>query len=520
MKRRLHAAIPSLVLLGLVTAPAPASAGDPNLADYVFDGSRIFWFEWTSDTHIDTLASASEEDRLGWATGEAVSVIRPFFIVVTGDLTDSTDGIIYGTGPHDSEWISYRGIVVDDHGMGAEFYFDVPGNHDAYGDGTLAFYRRYSVQGTADDQMQHQWRLDLPFGSYHFVSVATPANDGLQWPFDNKEFTVEEMDQTQAFFDANRDVRLTMVFGHHDFVGVDRANVLQTQMIEAGAAHYFQGHEHDVGVRIGTGNILRFRVNSLGQAGSGHFGVVAVDADAVSYNLVSADDPWPLVVVTAPVDARLGPGNDTVNPFAPPVTTDCAEAPVRALVFDSSPVTAVRFNWDGGEWLAMAQWPGEEAQWRGRFDAGTLSTGLHTLTVEATGSATRSMTIQVDAIADTCNLGPEDPPPGADADADADADGDADAGADADADADADAEAEAEASADADADGDADADADADAHPDVTGDTASDAAGDGGEVSLGGGGCGCRAAGPSSGSAWACAAAIVASLVLRRRRAR
>ena len=383
----------------------------------------MFWFAWITDTHIDTLLSPSEESRLAWAVGDAVSVVRPYFIVVTGDLTDSTDGVIYGTGPHEEEWTSYRGIL-DAAGMGPEYYLDLPGNHDAYGDGELVYYRRHSVLGSSDDATQHQWRLDLPFGSYHFVGVATPANDGRQWPWDNKEFTDAELAQTAEFFAANRDTDLTLVFGHHDFTGVSRGGVLEDQMIEAGAAYYFHGHEHDVGVRVGRGNILRLRISSLGQAWNDHFAVVAVDANALSYAVVSADDPWPLIVVTAPVDARLGPGNDTIDPYAPPVPTRCAEAPVRALVFDEGAVTAVRFRWDDGGWTDMARWPAEEAQWRGRFDARTLTAGLHTLTVQAVGSRTRAVEIQVDTVDGACDLGPEDPPPGPDADADADADAD------------------------------------------------------------------------------------------------
>jgi hypothetical protein len=484
MRRSLVVPASVFLLLAVLLSPNEARAADPNLAEYVMDGSRIFWFSWITDTHIDTLGSANEESRLGWATGEAVAVVHPFFLVATGDLTDGTDGFIYGTGPHQEEWDSYRAILVDGSGMGADFYYDVPGNHDAYGDGALDFYRANSVQGTADDQMQHQWRLDLPFGSYHFVAAATPANDGRQWPFDNSELSVEELDQTAAFFAGNPDVDLAFVFGHHDYTACDRANVLRDQMIAAGAAHYFHGHVHDVAASV-DGNIFRFRMDSLGQSANNNYGVVAVDANAVSLNLVSADSPWPLVVVTAPVDARLGPGDDTINLYSPPVPTSCGDAPVRALVFDSAPITAVRFQWDGGEWIDMTRRPGEDAQWRGRFDAGTLAAGLHSLTVEAAGSTTRSTTIQVDTVDGTCDLGPEDPPPGADADGDGDGDADADGDSGADGD----------AAADGDTRDGADTDARPDAPPvDVPVDDATDE-GDGGTAKSAGSGCGCRTAG-------------------------
>ncbi|MDI7268924.1 MAG: metallophosphoesterase, partial [Myxococcota bacterium] len=504
--RRPSTTIRILLAACIALAPSPARAGDPHLAEYVFDGSRVFWFAWITDTHIDYVLPAvgpgGEEDRFRWALEEAFEVVQPWFVVNTGDLTDGTDGINYLGGQQESEWRLYRGIA-DDAGMTPMFYFDVPGNHDAYSDAELRFYRRFSVQGSHRDRTQHSWRIDLPFGAYHFVSVATPANDGRSWPADNKEFTIEEAAEFDAYFSANRDANLAFAFGHHDFVGVDRWGSLQDAMLRSGAAHYFHGHEHDLGARVDAGDgILRLRIDSLGQGWSSNtFAVAAVDADTVSLAVGRAGAAWPLIVVTAPVDSRLGPRDDVVNPYAPPVPGTCAQAPVRALVFDPAPVAAVRFRWDGAPWIAMTQRPDEPAQWRGRFDATALRSGTRQLTVEAQGSETRETRIQVEVADQECNLGDEDPIPGSDGDAD----GDGDAGDDAD-----DAEAETD-----DPDGDAGPDADPDAPADID-----EEADGGGTLKVGGAGCGCRAAGTPAGAAGFATLMLVLAFVRQVRQVR
>ncbi|MBI5502224.1 MAG: metallophosphoesterase [Deltaproteobacteria bacterium] len=472
----------SVLVLALVLGAASARAGEPSLAEYVFDGSRVLWFSWITDTHIDfilPLGPAGEEDRLRWATGEGFEVVQPWFMVATGDLTDSTNGISYLSGQQDAEWSLYRQIVADENGMGPEFYFDIAGNHDTYSDGAQEHYLAFSVQGVATGTTQHTWRIDAPWGaSYAFVEVATSSNGGEPWldVTQPAELTPDELAEVESFLTAGDDADLAIVFGHHPFDSFDGAGELRAAMMRHGVGHYMAGHSHDLDfASYEGGSIVQTRSDSLGQSGANNFAVVAVDADAVSWKWISLTDPpppYPIVLITAPVDARLGAGDDFVNPWAPPVPATCTEAPVRALIFDHGDVASARFRWDGGEWTAMAQWPDQPLQWRGRFDASVLTAGLHTLEVEGTGTTTQTTVAQVEFAGGDCTVGEEDLPG---ADADADGDGDADA--------------------DGEGGADADADADADASPDVEGETDDVENDDGGETKSAGDGCGCRAAG-------------------------
>ncbi len=398
-----------LVLLASLWA-APAHASDPTLARYVSDGSQVFWFIQISDSHIDTVLPG-EEDRLRWAVTEAVEVIEPAFVVNTGDLTDSTQGIIYGVGPVEAEWQKYRGIL-DEGGMEAEFYWDLPGNHDAWGDGELTFYLRWSVAGSAFERTQHSWTLDLPFGLYHFFSVATCSNDGRQWPFDGTELTDWEIEEAGAALEANAAASLQLVFGHHDYLKTDGGEGLSALLIENGVGHYFHGHEHELGTRIEDDGVVRQRVESLGQGWRDHLALWAVDADTVSRGIADAGDDWPLVVITAPASSRYGRRNELVEPYVPPVPATCAEAPVRALVFDPAPVRRAYYRWDEGEWHDLVRRNDVPAQWRGTFDASALAPGLHVIEVRAEGSAEQGAVAHVEVVEAPCDLGEPDPDPG------------------------------------------------------------------------------------------------------------
>ena len=134
-----------IVLLFLCT---PLSAGNPHSAYYCSDTDKVLWFIHASDTHIGTSGS-TDSTNLQWLVTTAKTVINPSFIVVSGDLTDSTNGNLFGfpNGPYQAEWDQYKSIL--DPNVDCDFYFDIPGNHDAYNDKYFAYYLANSIQGRA-----------------------------------------------------------------------------------------------------------------------------------------------------------------------------------------------------------------------------------------------------------------------------------------------------------------------------------------------------------------------------------
>lgn len=395
------------------------------------DTSRVFWFVHASDLHIGTSGS-TDNSRLTWLVTTGRSVIQPLFTVVTGDLTDSTNGNLFGypNGPYLSEWQEYRGIL-DRAGVTAlaEDYYDIPGNHDAYNDATFAYFTTWGLQGpTYGATGQVAWSKTLPWGKYHFVAVNTADNRGTPFsitsPYgDRAGLDATELGALNADLAAEAaTANLSFVFGHHPVTSTGNSSdtylyygapEFVTALGNNRVLAYSYGHAHDnvetifkgasnTGTVPGSG--LRYRrVASLGKTTSGDlYSVVSVDCNGVN-TVTQPAGTWPLVLITAPVGRYAG---SVENPYDYDVEAGTATS-IRALVFDAATVQKVQFRVDGGmTWYAMTRTAGTP-KWWGTWNSSTVPTGEHTIEVQATGTTIRSHSVKVNVI----NSNPPPPPP-------------------------------------------------------------------------------------------------------------
>jgi hypothetical protein len=395
----------------------PTRGGSPRGAFYSSANNRIFWFVHFSDTHIGAWGN-SDSDNLNWMVTTARSAIAPEFFVVTGDLTDSTGGNRFGhpDGPYQSEWDEYKAILAN-AGVNASFFYDLPGNHDAFNDQHFAYYLANSIQGRATGGTQASWIREFPFGKYHFLGVNTADNSGnpfsVSWPFgDNAGLDADELAFINSELDesGNSDADLTMIFGHHPVyrnAGESYTFLFygQRPFISAldahGASLYGYGHTHASGDLQFTGNAytgyminggLRYvNGDALGRSSPFSYDVIAIDCNGVS-SVSAAVGTWPVVLITAPV-ARLLSG--TPNPYSYAVPASSAN-PIRALVFDAGPVSSVLFRVDAEEtWHPMGRVEGNPRLHEGTWNASALAAGDHTITVQAAGTTTRTHAITV-----------------------------------------------------------------------------------------------------------------------------
>lgn len=401
----------SIVLL--IGSAFPVSAADPHSAYYSADTDKVIWFIHASDTHIGTSGS-TDSTNLQWLTGQAKSVINPSFIVVTGDLTDSTNGNIFGypNGPYQSEWDQYKSILSA-NGADASSYFDIPGNHDAYNDQYFSYYLTNSVQGRATGRTQASWTRSVSGLKYHFLGVNTPDNTGnafsLFWPYgDNAGLDASELAFISGEMNANSDAKLTLAFGHHPLVPTGNSSdtylfygkdEFVSLMNGYGASLYGYGHTHASSENFFTQNmtdgVFYFNVSSIGKDSPNQYTVTAIDCNGIS-SVTQTKGAWPVVLITAPVDRRLG---DVVSPYAYTVTNS-ATNPIRALVFDPTSVSQVQFRMNGGIWQSMQNVSGNSALWQGIWNASTLTAGEYMLEVQATtdsGARTDAVTTYVES---------------------------------------------------------------------------------------------------------------------------
>jgi len=427
--KRLRVPAISLLLAALVLLPSHVTvkAGNPYGATYCpTDSSRVFWFLHASDLHVG-MSDSTDAERLNWLVTTARSIINPSFIVVTGDLTDSTNGNWLGipNGPYQAEWDEYKGILAA-AGAGPDVFYDIPGNHDAYNDATFAYYRANSVQGRFTKSTQVSWTRDFGYGKYHFLGVNSADNSGdpfsIFWPYgDYAGLDSTELAFISSALFAHRDARLTFVFGHHPVTDTLESGDTwlyygHQQFIQAldsyRASTYNYGHTHSSSQTLFTGNpytgfmasggIHYYNVASLGKSSSSNFSVVAVDCDGVT-SVTKAVGAWPVVLITAPVDKYIG---SALNPYGYTVPASGSNV-VRALVFDAGTISQVRYRIDNGtNWYSMSRIAERSPVWEGAWDASALAAGEHTIEVQVVGSATVSDVNRVDVGGGAVNHAP------------------------------------------------------------------------------------------------------------------
>ncbi len=387
----------SLLLLSATTA----RAADPFAARYSHDSEPIFWIMHISDTHIGAsqIEGPDATPHFEFALGEAFTTIDPVVVIATGDLCDGSLGPVPAAGQDTAEWLEYRS-VIDNAGMTTDIYIDVPGNHDAYGEasaGSLVHYLTHSLNGSTFGSTSRAMVLTFPFGQYLLYGISTP-NDGSPPFVEHSEFSAAEIADLDAALTANATATLAITFGHHPVGSPDNSDQV-IDLLQLHQGFWFHGHRHDYGSYMNH-YLVNAEVRALGKNGSNNIAIIAVDNDAMSYAATDVEDPWPFVVVTTPANRRLDSGDE--NPYAYEVCNTATDNPVRALVFDASPVTSVSFATANGTDVAMTQDPVEPRLWHGVWDTTGLAVGETTLTVTAVGTSTRSHEVSVMLADTTC----------------------------------------------------------------------------------------------------------------------
>lgn len=398
---------------------SPARSGDPHSAYYSPHNDRIFWYIHVSDIHIGAKGTQDSEN-LRWIVNDAKNIINPTFIVASGDLTDSTNGnaLGYPDGPYQEEWDEYRDILGP-AGIDASFYYDIPGNHEAYNDESFSYYLRNSVQGRATGQNQISWTREFGFGRYHFLGVNTAGNTGEPFKISFPWGDPAGLDENELTFihdklEEHRDADLTFIFGHHPLTdpGYPDTNDTwlfygQEQLVSYldsyGVSLYGYGHTHRFEENIFSGNdytgfmqgdgVYYFNIASLGKSSENQYSIIAVDCNGISI-VTQNIDTWPVVMITAPLNKNFG---EDTNPYVydvPKLKTN----PVRALVFDPNTLTGVYYRIDGSEDRhLMNPVPGSPYLWEAVWDASFLAEGRHTIEVQAaSASGTGMALIQVE----------------------------------------------------------------------------------------------------------------------------
>lgn len=377
----------SVSVVALFLTAAVVTAQHPTLCRYTYD-HEIIHFIMIADIHMgeDLTGGDQDSEYLGWVVDYLRPACSPELVVVAGDITDGSNGWFWpGGGPYEEEWWEYRDVIHAES-MNPSVWLDMPGNHDAYGDGDVSYFLSYSIQGTATSFRESNIRKNYSFGAYDFLSAATCQNVDLPWPSDISGLDDQELNFIENSLSINQDCKLTFVFGHHptDDLMYGEGEFLDL-LSDFNVSLYGYGHTHDCSL-FWREETLHLNIDSLGKGNHNHFALYVVDGNGLSVGTFDVMNS-PYVVISAPLDNNLGSAGG--NQYTYPVPHNSTNNPVRALAFTvpgGSNLT-VSYRIDGGPWGEMAADPANDILWEGFFSGVGLSYGNHTLEVQAVSSS-------------------------------------------------------------------------------------------------------------------------------------
>lgn len=412
MRRILVAAA---ALLSLALSSSNSSAKGPASAYHGRGTGNVFWFVHISDTHIGSppWMDKGATPNLEFVLNKALPVVSPTFVIATGDLTDASSSIGVPTvGQQQDEWDEYRKIYLT-AGMTSDFYFDIPGNHDAYGEsGELSYFLANSMQGKTNGTPYSSWIVDVPDGEVLFFGLNSEGT-GIS-PMTNPagNFPDDCLDYYEQTLSAHKDAQLVVVGSHHDLGDAQGADRLIAGLKAMGGGYYLHGHVHAYSEYLaGDDALVVNQINSLGQSKTDNVGIVAYDHNAIVYRATTAENPWPFVVITAPGSVQLRDGG--AHPYSYAVCKDRKDNPVRALVFAESAITSVTVQVAGGAAVPMTPAKPDSPLYVGEVDTTAVPVGVYEVAVVAkVGTQEVSHKITTEFVAGPCEDLPVDPAAG------------------------------------------------------------------------------------------------------------
>jgi len=159
-----------------MTGIPSASAGNPYSGSYCVENNKVFWFIQTSDVHVGARGTRTAGIYNACHPGKRCHSAK--FYRVSGDLTDSTNGNLFGypDGPHQEEWDLYRNILSGR--VDAGFYYDLPGIMTIITTGIFSIIWQTRFRGCSNNT-QASWTKTFDFGKYHFMGINTADNTDL-----------------------------------------------------------------------------------------------------------------------------------------------------------------------------------------------------------------------------------------------------------------------------------------------------------------------------------------------------
>ncbi|ORZ08947.1 Metallo-dependent phosphatase-like protein [Absidia repens] len=185
--------------------------------------SNLFYFIQVSDLHISKFRSQTE--RFLHFVQSVLPVVRPSFVVVTGDLTDAKDVGDIKTVQYEEEWMLYKNAIDQGTTNGQENglpWYDMRGNHDCFDmpswESNVNLYRTFgkSAHLLEEGQGVYSWQMKQNYGNYRFVAMDACPKKGPARPLNFYGYvTTNTMDRLESTLLDETTFNHTFLFTHY-----------------------------------------------------------------------------------------------------------------------------------------------------------------------------------------------------------------------------------------------------------------------------------------------------------------
>ncbi|KAI9321023.1 Metallo-dependent phosphatase-like protein [Dichotomocladium elegans] len=339
--------------------------------------SNMFYFAQISDLHISKYRRKGHTLHYLHFIQSILPLVKPRFVVVTGDLTDAKDVRLVTSQQYQEEWQVYRQAI--EQGAPDMPWYDMRGNHDCFDlpswQSHVNFYRTH---GKSADLVEsghglYSWQVNETYGTYRFVAMDACPKRGPSRPFNFFGYmTSRSMDRLAGALQPL--TNHTFVFSHYPTTtmvfGVSSKGYRFRELARQYSV-YMCGHLHRLAA--GLGDALKWydpKAESLElELGDmmvhGVYRIMAVDHDLISFidvelprkqlgphpvlpltatgNIIwpATIQPAPIVLITNPKDSRYA------IPAKEPLERIKSSTHIRFLVFSNSNDLSVEIKIDG-----------------------------------------------------------------------------------------------------------------------------------------------------------------------------
>ncbi|KAI9483663.1 MAG: hypothetical protein EXX96DRAFT_151121 [Benjaminiella poitrasii] len=337
------------------------------------ESNNIFYFVHVTDLHLSRYRPKGHTYHFLHFIQSILPIVKPEFVVVTGDLTDAKDKKRVTSQQYADEWQVYQTAIKEKVKTG---WYDIRGNHDCFDlpswKSRVNYYRTHGYSAGLVEQGKgiYSWQVSKPAGNYQFIAVDACPKRGPSRPLNFFGYlTSKTMDQLEKAMTLST-FNHTFLFSHYPtstmVFGVSKTGKTFRDLAK-NYSIYFCGHLHKL--IAGLGDVLKsydpFTKSLELELGDlkehGLYRVVAIDNDLISFvdlqlpldqipkrgpvnsaGLVQPmqDDkiiwphifhPPPSILVTNPKDARFS------IPSKEPLWRIRQSSHIRFLVFSENP---------------------------------------------------------------------------------------------------------------------------------------------------------------------------------------